>query len=111
MRSPFDRLPKSWKVPATVVRSGGRDRWGYLQPEQEFPRPAVLIGKGATVEDNGASSLVETTLSLYDPDPDFEYLHTDRIVIAEGYRNAGTWAVNGKPFQWPYGSEVPLERA
>lgn len=111
MRSPFDGLPESWKVPATVVRGGGRDEWGELQPEEQHERPGVLIGKGTTVEANAASSLVETTLTLYDPDPTFQYLPTDRIVVAEGNLNAGDWAVNGKPFQWPYGSEVPLERA
>lgn len=111
MRSPFDRVPDVWKVPATVVRGGGRDDWGELLPEEQIERPAVLIGKGTTVEANASSSLIETTLSLYDGDPSFEYRATDRIVIAEGYRNAGTWAVSGLPFQWPYGSEVPLERA
>ena len=111
MGSPFNRLPASWKVPATVVRGGGRDDWGELQPTEEIARPAVLIGKGTTVEANAASSLVDTSLSLYDGDPTFEYQATDRIVIPEGYRNAGTWAVSGKPFQWPFGSEVPLDRA
>jgi hypothetical protein len=112
MRSPFDRLPASWKVPATVIRGGGRDDWGELEPEERIDRPkGVLIGKGTTVEANAASSLVDTTLSLYDGDPSFEYRATDKIEVPEGSRNAGTWAVSGKPFQWPYGSEVPLDRA
>lgn len=111
MRSPFHRIPDSWKVPATVVRGGARDEWGELQPEERIERPGVLIGKGTTVEANAASSLVETTMSLYDGDPSFQYKPTDRIEIPEGHRNAGVWAVSGLPFQWPYGSEVPLERA
>lgn len=111
MWSPFDGLPAWWKVPATVIRGGGRDDWGELQPTEEIERPEVLIGKGTTSEANSASSLVETTLTLYDPDPAFKYLPTDRIVVAEGHLNAGDWAVSGLPFEWPYGSEVPLERA
>lgn len=107
----FGGIPEWWKVPATVVRGGGRDEWGELTPEERIERPGVLIGKGTTVEANASSSLIETTMSLYDGDPDFEYKAKDQIEVAEGYRNAGTWAVAGLPFQWPYGSEVPLERA
>lgn len=107
----FDHFPDSWKVPATVVRGGGRDDWGELQPTEEIPRKWVLIGKGTTVEANSASSLVETTMKLYDPDTKFQYQPTDQIEVPEGHMNSGKWAVAGLPFQWPYGSEVPLERA
>jgi len=111
MRSPFDHLPASWKVPATVIRGGGKDRFGYLLPVQEIERPAVLIAKGTSVEDDNASALVSTEMRLFDGDTSFRYEATDRIRIADGLPNAGEWAVSGLPFVWPYGSEVPLERA
>lgn len=105
------RFPKSWRTDAVVVRSGGRDKKGNPLPEQEIPRRDVLLGPRATADPVDRSDVVTATAVLYDGDTTFAYLSTDRIRIPDGARMAGVWSVDGRPGEWPYGSEVGLVRA
>ena len=105
------RFPKSWRTDVVVIRSGGRDKKGNPLPAQEIPRPSVLVAPRATAEPVVRSDVTSSTAVLYDDDTSFAYLSTDRIRIPAGARMAGEWSVEGRPGEWPPGTEVGLVRA
>lgn len=105
------RFPKSWLTDAVVIRGGGRDKKGNPLPTEEIPRKDVLIAPRATADPVDRSDVTTGTSVLYDGDMTFVYLSTDRLRIPEGARMAGEWSVDGRPGEWPYGSEVGLVRA
>ena len=105
------RFPKSWRADILVVRSGGRDKKGNPLPAQEIPRTGVLVGPRATAEPVDRADVVNATAVLYDGDTAFAYLSTDRIRIPAGARMAGEWSIEGRPGEWPFGTEVGLVRA
>jgi hypothetical protein len=102
------KFPKSWRVDVVVLRGGGRDAKGNPLPEVEIPRPGVLVGARSTAEPLERSDVTDNKAVLYDGDAAFRYLSTDRVRVPAGSRMAGTWSVDGRPSEWPYGSEVGL---
>lgn len=103
--------PKSWLTDVIVLRSGGRDAKGNPQPTEEIPVSRCLIGPRGSSEPVDRSEVVNGNVVLYrDSDPNFTFLHSDRIRIPEGARMAGEWAVEGRPSEWPFGVEVGLVR-
>jgi hypothetical protein len=94
-----------------VLRAGGRDPRGNPLPAQEIPRGGVLIAPRATRDPLDRSDVVDSNAVLYDADTTFLYLSTDRIRVPAGFRMAGDWSVDGRPGEWPGGSEVGLVRA
>lgn len=104
------RFPKSWLTTVTVLRSGGRDAKGNPLPTHEIEVTKCIIGPRATVDPVDRSAVVGSTAVLY-RDPGFTFLPTDRIRVAPGKRMAGTWSVDGRPAEWPLGSEVELVMA
>lgn len=111
MFSPINRLPKSWKTDAKVLRSGGNDNRGNPLPSTEIPRTGVLIGPRATSDPVDRSDVTAGLAVLYDGDTSFIYHTSDVIVVPAGARMAGRWKVAGRPGQWPYGTEVGLTPA
>jgi hypothetical protein len=103
------RFPRSWRTDVVVLRGGGRDAKGNPLPEAEIPRPGVLVGARSTAEPLGRSDVTDNKAVLYDGDTTFAYLSTDRVRVPAGSRMAGVWAVDGRPSEWPYGSEVGLK--
>lgn len=100
------KFPSSWKETVTVLRGGGRDRNGDIQPEQEIPVAECLIGQRTTAEPNERIENAVAGLSLYrDPDPSFFFQSTDRIRRANG----DVYQVGGKPAIYPIGVEITLE--
>ncbi|MBG6083241.1 hypothetical protein [Zhihengliuella flava] len=108
MFSPAGRLPDAWKSPVTVLRSGGRDDKGNPLEDQEIPRGRLLVAPRATNDPVDRSDVADVTAVLYDEDTTFRYYSTDRIRIDAPNRMAGTWQVDGRPGEWPAGSEVGL---
>lgn len=104
----LSRFPRSWRTSVTVLRSGGRDPKGNPRPEVEILRLNVLVGARSTAEPLEYSDVVDDKAVLYDGDISFRYLSTDRVRVPAGSRMAGTWSVDGRPGEWPYGSEVGL---
>lgn len=104
------RFPKSWRTDVTVVRSGGRDSFGKPKPVQEFLRRDVLIAPRATSDPIDRSDVTESSVVLYDGDTSFIYYSTDRVRVPAGARMAGEWAVDGRPAEWPQGTELGLVR-
>lgn len=101
------RFPKSWRTDVTVLRSGGRDVKGNPLPEDELPVTDCIIGPRATSDPLDHAEIVSSTAVLY-RDPGFTFLPSDRVLIPTGARMAGTWSVDGRPGEWPHGSEVAL---
>ena len=103
-------FPRSWRVTVTVLRNGGRDAKGNPRPTYEIEVPDCIIGPRATADPVDHSDVMDGKAVLY-CNPGFTFLSTDRIRVPAGGRKAGEWSVGGRPAEWPYGSEVGLERA
>ena len=108
--SPLKGIPKSWLVEVDVLRGGGRDAKGNPLPTVEINVTGCLIGPRATSDPVDRSDLVDSKAVMY-RGPGFTFLSTDRIRVPHGARMAGMWAVEGRPGEWPFGSEVGLVRA
>lgn len=102
------RFPRSWRTDVVLLRGGGRDPKGNPRPVQEIPRHGVLIGPRSTAEPTDRSDVTDNKAVLYDGDAAFRYESTDMVRVPAGSRMAGTWSVDGRPSEWPYGSEVGL---
>lgn len=107
---PIRRLPKSWLVAVTVLRGGGRDAKGNPLPTTEIAVTGCLIGPRSTADPIDRSDVVDGKAVLY-RGPGFRFLSTDRIRVPDGALMAGEWSVDGRPGEWPFGSEVGLVRA
>lgn len=68
-----------------------------------------LIAPRSTVDPVDRSDVIDGKSVLYHEE--FLFLPTDRIEVPVGARMAGTWAVDGRPSEWPFGIEVGLVRA
>lgn len=106
-RSLVRRFPKSWRTDVTVLRGGGRDAKGNPLPTREIPVKECIVAPRATAEPLDHSDVVSSTAVLY-RDPGFTFLPADRIRVPDGARMAGTWAVEGRPGEWPQGWEIGL---
>lgn len=107
-------LPDDWRTSITVHRGGGRDPKGNPQPTEDHEVSHCLIGPRSTSEPVDRSELVDSTAVLYreaTAAPAFVFLATDQLTIPEGHRMAGRWAVDGRPGEWPLGTELALRRA
>ncbi|WP_284763389.1 hypothetical protein [Arthrobacter sp. efr-133-R2A-63] len=100
-------FPKPWRTDVVVLRGGGRDAKGNPLPAQEIPVTDCIVGSRATAEPLDRSDVVDSKAVLY-RDPGFTFLPADRVRVPEGARMAGTWSVEGRPGEWPFGSEVGL---
>ncbi|WP_155854330.1 hypothetical protein [Arthrobacter sp. MA-N2] len=109
-RSLVKRFPKQWRTDVVVLRGGGRDAKGNPLPSFEIPVTDCIIAPRATAEPLDRSDVVDSKAVLY-RDPGFTFLPADRVRVPEGARMAGTWSVEGRPGEWPYGSEVGLVMA
>ena len=101
------RFPKSWRVDVTVLRGGGRDAKGNPLPAQEIAVTDCIIAARATTDPLDHSDVVSSTAVLY-RDPGFTFLPADRIRVPDGKRMDGTWSVDGRPGEWPFGWEIGL---
>lgn len=108
--SPLKMFPKSWLTAVTVIRGGGRDAKGNPLPTVEIEVTGCLIAPRAASDPVDRSDLVDNNAVLY-RGPGFTFLSTDRIRVAHGQRMAGEWSVEGRPGEWPFGSEVGLVAA
>jgi len=109
-RNPLKMFPKSWLTDVTVLRGGGRDAKGNPLPTVEIQLSGCLIGARATADPIDRSDVTDSKAVLY-RGPGFTFMPSDRIRIATGQRMAGEWSVDGRPSEWPFGSEVGLVRA
>lgn len=109
-RSILRMFPKSWLVDVVVLRGGGRDAKGNPLPVSEIPVTGCLVAPRATADPVDRSDVTDGKAVLY-RDPGFRFLPSDRIRIPDGSLMAGQWSVDGRPGEWPYGSEVGLVRA
>jgi hypothetical protein len=103
-------FPREWRTDVTVLRGGGRDAKGNPLPAQEIPVRNCAVGARATSDPLDRSDVVSSTAVLY-RDPGFTFLPADRIRVPDGALMSGTWAVDGRPNEWPLGSEVGLVAA
>ena len=101
-------FPRSWVADVIVLRGGGRDSKGNPLPSQEIPRKGVLIGARSTSDPVDHSDVVDNKAVLYDDDTTFKYHASDIIRVPESSRMSGSWMVDGRPAEWPYGWEVGL---
>lgn len=106
-KSLVKRFPKSWLTTVTVLRGGGKDPKGNPLPTQEIAVSGCLMAPRATADPVDRSAVVSLTAVLY-RDPGFTFMPTDRIRVPNGARMSGLWAVDGRPGEWPHGSEVGL---
>lgn len=69
-RWPLDTVgtfPESWRTDVTILRGGGRDRFGNPQPEQEIPWRGCMIAARATEDPLSRADLTDTAAVLYGP--------------------------------------------
>jgi len=109
-RNPLKMLPKSWLTDVTVLRGGGRDAKGNPLPVVEIAVTGCAIAPRATADPVDRADIVDSSAVLY-RGPGFTFMPSDRIRSATGKRMAGEWSVDGRPSEWPFGSEVGLVRA
>jgi hypothetical protein len=109
-KSLVKRFPKSWLTTVTVLRGGGKDAKGNPLPTQEIVVSGCLLAPRATADPLDRSDVVSSTAVLY-RDPGFTFLPKDQIRVPQGSRMAGLWSVDGRPGEWPHGSEVGLVAA
>lgn len=108
---PLRFLRDEWFCDVTVERSGGKDERNNPRPIQTFTWKRVLVGARSTSDPLDFSDLVENRILLYGHRPkDFMPESTDVIIIPEGARMAGRWAVRGRPSDWYVGLELVLDR-
>ncbi|TDU27098.1 hypothetical protein [Arthrobacter sp. JUb115] len=108
----LDGFPDDWRCKVVVTRAGGLDDNGDPQPGQVLSVENCLISTSSSTKDDQASDVVTTKLSLFrDPDPEFEFQSTDKIVVPDNAMGAGTYFVDGRPRVTPLGVEVPLKGA
>lgn len=100
-------FPREWLVDVVVLRTAGKDPKGNPLPVTEIPVTDCIIGPRATSDPVDRSEVVSSTAMLY-RDPGFVFLPADRIRVPTGARMAGDWMVDGRPGEWPHGSEVGL---
>lgn len=103
-------FPSDWLVDVIVLRGGGKDAKGNPLPTTEIPVTECILGPRATNDPVDRSEVVSATAMLY-RDPGFSFLPADRIRVPVGARMAGEWLVDGRPGEWPHGSEVGLVMA
>lgn len=101
------RFPKAWRTDVVVLRGGGRDAKGNPLAPSELPVTDCVIAPRATSDPLDRADVVSSTAVLY-RDPGFTFLPSDRIRVPAGKLMAGTWNVDGRAGEWPYGSEVGL---
>jgi hypothetical protein len=107
---PTKGLQKSWLTDVTVLRGGGRDAKGNPLPVVEIAVTGCVVAPRATADPVDRADIVDSSAVLY-RGPGFTFMPSDRIRIATGNRMAGEWSVDGRPSEWPFGSEVGLVRA
>lgn len=101
------RFPAAWRTDVTVLRGGGKDPKGNPLPVTEITVTDCILGARSTSDPVDHSEVVSSTAVLY-RDPGFTFLPADRIRVPVGARMAGTWQVDGRPGEWPYGWEIGL---
>lgn len=109
-KSLVKRFPKSWLTSVTVLRGGGKDAKGNPLPVTEIVVSGCLLAPRATADPLDRSDVVSSTAVLY-RDPGFTFMPNDRIRVPVGSRMTGLWSVDGRPGEWPHGSEVGLVAA
>lgn len=101
------RFPAAWLTDVVVERGGGRDGKGNPLPVVEIPVTDCLIGQRSTSDPTDRSDVVSGKGVMY-RDAGFRFLSTDVIKVPDSHRMAGKWSVEGRPAEWPTGSEVGL---
>lgn len=101
------RFPAEWLTDVVVKRGGGRDIKGNPLPVVELPVADCLVGQRSTADPVDRSDVVSSKAILY-RDTGFMFFSTDMIKVPDGHRMAGLWSVEGRPAEWPTGSEVGL---
>lgn len=93
-------------ITVTVVRAGGRDRWGDLTaPETTHDIEGCLFAPGPSREIGFQAAEVRTDGTIYAP-PGVDVLPTD-LVIVRGKR----YSVVGDPQDWGSSGTVIVVRA
>lgn len=101
------RFPAEWLTDVVVERSGGRDSRGNPLPVVSLPVTDCLVGQRSTSDPIDRSDVVSGKAILY-RDKGFEFLSTDVVNVPDAHRMGGRWSVDGRPAEWPTGSEVGL---
>lgn len=101
------RFPAEWLTDVVVLRGGGRDAKGNPLPVTEILVADCLVGQRSTSDPVDRSDVVDGKAILY-RDKGFEFLSTDVIKVPDSHRMGGRWSVDGRPAEWPTGSEVGL---
>lgn len=91
-----------------MLRGGGKDPKGNPLPVVEIPVTEKCAYAPRATEDPVDRSEVTSATGVFYCDPGFSFLPADRIRIPAGSRGAGTWMVDGRPKDWPYGWEIGL---
>lgn len=105
-----EAFPADWRVEVVVIRRGGRNSQGDLQPETRIPVPDCVIAPKSSEQSAKASDASTSEVYLYrDPDPGFAFASTDQILVPQGSLMAGLWNVDGRPMETPLGVEVKLK--
>lgn len=100
----------AWRTDVMVLRGGERDSKGNPRPVSELPVLGCLVAARASTEPLDRSNGTDGKAVLLD-DSGFRFLHTDRIRVPVGHLMAGEWSVDGRPGEWPKGTELALVRA
>lgn len=103
-----DEFPE-WVTDVQVVTSGRDANGNPIGGPPAILKDALVVPR-ATSEPLDRSDLTETSGVLYDTHPEIPIRSTSSIVVPDGHRMAGTWAVDGDSGAWPLGRETPLRR-
>lgn len=104
LTNPLSAFPKEWLVTVELKQGGGRDARGNPLPPTPVTVEGCLFADRASEDPVDRSDLTEDAGVLYMPPSAPLPASTDSVVVP----GRGTYAVDGKPKQWPFGHEVPL---
>lgn len=100
------QFPTEWLIDVMVLRGGGRNTDGTVNPVVELPLPSVLFAPNSTGEPVESSEQATATPALYFDKTAFVFQSTDRVRLPDGR----VYAVDGDPEVWPLDGVVNLRK-
>lgn len=101
-------MPDNWKHPIILNSSEGRDDFGDPIEGVEVQIDGCLLAVSETSDLDNLNSNPTLRGKVFVP-KGYEISSTSQIKTLYPAPVVGTWAVDGQPIHWPFGTEVRVE--
>lgn len=92
-------FPTEWRCDATILRDGGKDKYGENLPEVVIPLPDVMVAPSSSKDLADFSEAASGTFTLYGASG-LGIKSTDRVVVPSTHQWRGVYQVSGLPGYW-----------